>query len=160
MIPFILGAAAIVGAVIYGVSESEKAEKAEKEEEKRILTSGINEVDEMTGKEFEKLLSLLFINVGYQVSLTSGSQDYGADLVLYKDNLKIVVQAKRYKNAVSVKAVQEIASAVKYYNANKAMVITNSRFTENACNLARSNSVELWDRKKLIQFMLDAKKIS
>jgi restriction system protein len=67
------------------------------------------------------------------------------------------VQAKRYKNPVSVKAVQEIASAVKYYNADKAMVITNNRFTENAYHLAHSNSVELWDRKKLIEFMLHAK---
>jgi restriction system protein len=156
MIPLILGAAAIVGAVIYGANESDKARK---EEEKRILASGINEVDSMSGKEFEKLLSLLFANAGYQVSLTPGSQDYGADLVLCKDNLKIVVQAKRYKSPVSVKAVQEIVSAVKYYKADKAMVITNNRFTENAYNLARSNSVDLWDRKKLIEFMLHVKKI-
>ncbi|PAX53210.1 restriction endonuclease [Brunnivagina elsteri] len=152
MIPLILGAAAVLGAVIYGVNESER-----KDEEKRILNSGIREVDEMSGKEFEKLLSLLFKNAGYQVKLTPGSQDYGADLVLYKDGEKIVVQAKRYKNPVSVKAVQEIVSAVKYYNADKAMVITNNRFTGNAYNLARSNSVELWDRNKLIDFMIKAK---
>lgn len=161
MIPLILGAAALAGAVIYGAHESEKArreeEQARREEERRILASGINEVDNMSGKDFEKFLSLLFRNVGYQVSLTPDSQDYGADLILYKDTIKIVVQAKRYKKPVSVKAVQEIASAVKHYNADKARVITNNRFTENAYNLARSNSVELWDRNKLIEFILYAK---
>lgn len=154
MIPLILGAAALAGAVIYGAHESEKARR---EEERRILASGINEIDNMSGKDFEKFLSLLFRNVGYQVSLTPDSQDYGADLILYKDTIKIVVQAKRYKKPVSVKAVQEIASAVKHYNADKARVITNNRFTENAYNLARSNSVELWDRNKLIEFILYAK---
>lgn len=153
MFPLLVGAAIAIGSVIIGVSEYERKE----EEAKRILASGIDEVDKMTGKEFEKLLLLLFKNLGYQVSLTSGSQDYGADLILYKDSVKTVVQAKRYKNPVSVKAVQEVSSSLKYYKADKAMVITNNRFTQNACNLARSNSVELWDRKKLIEFMICAK---
>ena len=93
----------------------------------------------------------------YEVSLTPDTQDYGADLILYKNGLKTVVQAKRSKNPVSVKAVQEVASAVRHYKANKAMVVTNTRFTNNAFNLAYSNEVELWDRNKLIKFILDSK---
>ncbi len=165
MIPIILGAVALAGAAIYGVSEAikeeerckQEEERRKQEEEKRILASGIYEVDEMSGKEFEKLLSLLFRKTGYEVSLTPDSQDYGADLILYKNGLRIVVQAKRSKNPVSVKAVQEVVSAVRHYKANKAMVITNNRFTDNAFNLAYSNEVQLWDRNKLIKFMLDSK---
>ncbi len=111
----------------------------------------------MSGKEFEKLLLLLFRKTGYRVSLTPDSQDYGADLILDKDGKKTIIQAKRCKNPIGVKAVQEVASAVKHYKANKAIVITNNRFTENAYNLARSNEVKLWDRKKLIEFMLRTK---
>lgn len=172
MIPIILGATALAGAVIYGVSEVIKHEERQKqeqerqrqeeerqrqEEERRIIASGINEVDEMNGREFEKLLLLLFRKIGYSVSLTPDTQDYGADLILYKNNVKTIIQAKRSKNPVSVKAVQEVASAVKHYQADKAIVITNNRFTDNAYNLARSNEVELWDRRKLIEFMLQAK---
>lgn len=122
-----------------------------------LLESGILQVDEMTGKEFEKFLAVHFRNCGYSVTLTQDSQDYGADLILYKDGSKTVVQAKISKNPVGIKAVQEVAGAVRHYKGNKGRVITNNRFTENAYKLAKSNEVELWDRKELIEFLLTAK---
>jgi HJR/Mrr/RecB family endonuclease len=150
---FIVRAAAVVGVIATSVLDTVK----EEEEKKRLLYSGILEVDEMTGKEFEKFLYVHFINLGYSVTLTQDSQDYGADLILYKDGTKTVVQAKRSKNPVGIKAVQEVAGAVRHYKGNKSLVITNNRFTENACKLAKSNEVELWDRKKLIEVILTAK---
>ena len=153
MKPFLVRAAAIIGDVAALVFDTLK----EEESRKRLSDSGILEVDEMTGKEFEKFLAVHFGNCGYSVNLTQDSQDYGADLILYKDGSTTVVQAKRSKNPVGIKAVQEVAGAVRHYNGNKGRVITNNRFTENACNLAKSNDVELWDRKKLIEFILTAK---
>ena len=70
-----------------------------------------------------------------------------------KDNVKYVVQAKRWNQKIGVKAIQEIVAAIKHYKADKGMVITNNYFTKNAENLARTNEVELWDRNKLISFM-------
>ena len=140
---FIVRAAAVLGVIATSVLDTLKKE----EEKKRLLDNGILEVDEMTGKEFEKFLEVHFINLGYTVSLTQDSQDYGADLILYKDGYKTVVQAKRSKNSVGIKAVQEVAGAVRHYKGNKGRVITNNRFTENAYNLAKSNDVELWDQK-------------
>ncbi|XZN91642.1 MAG: restriction endonuclease [Microcoleus sp.] len=153
MKPFLVRAAAIVGDIAALVFETIK----EEESKKLLSDSGILEVDAMTGKEFEKFLEIHFRNFGYSVTLTQDSQDYGADLILYKDGSKTVVQAKRSKNPVGIKAVQEVAGAVRHYKGNKARVITNNRFTENACKLAKSNDVELWDRKKLIEFILIAK---
>jgi HJR/Mrr/RecB family endonuclease len=149
----ILRAAAVLGVMATSVLDTLTEEK----EKKRLLDSGILEVDSMTGKEFEKFLELHFIKFGYTVTLTQDSQDYGADLILYKDGSRTVVQAKRSKNPVGIKAVQEVAGAVRHYKGNKGIVITNNRFTGNAYNLAKSNDVELWDRKKLIEFILIAK---
>lgn len=153
MKPFIVRAAAVIGDIAALVFDTLKEEASRKS----LLDSGILEVDAMTGKEFEKFLDVHFTNFGYSVNLTQDSQDYGADLILYKDGLKTIVQAKRSKNPVGIKAVQEVAGAVRHYNGNKGRVITNNRFTENAYNLAKSNDVELWDRKKLIEFILAAK---
>ncbi|MBE9096511.1 restriction endonuclease [Tychonema sp. LEGE 07203] len=153
MKPFLVRAAAIVGDIAALVFDTIK----EEESKKLLLDSGILEVDEMTGKEFENFLEIHFKKLGYIVNLTQDSQDYGADLVLYKDGAKTVFQAKRSKNPVGIKAVQEVAGAVRHYKGNKGRVITNNRFTENACKLAKSNDVELWDRKKLIEFILIAK---
>lgn len=132
---------------------NERQYKAAAEREKRLLDSKMYEIDIMTGKEFEKLLSLIFEKLDYDVQLTSQTQDYGADLILYKDGITIVVQAKRKKAVVGVSAVQEVVSAIGYYQADKGMVVTNNYFTRYAYNLARSNEIELWDRKRLINFM-------
>ncbi|MEG4012464.1 MULTISPECIES: restriction endonuclease [unclassified Microcoleus] len=150
MKPFIGKATAVIGEMAVAVFDTLKEEKSRK----RLLESGIVEVDEMTGKEFEEFLRVHFINCGYTVNLTQDSQDYGADLILYKDGSTTVVQAKRSKNSVGIKAVQEVAGAVRHYKGNKGRVITNNRFTENAQKIAKSNEVDLWDRKKLIEFIL------
>jgi len=120
---------------------------------KKYLKSGIDVVDKMSGEEFEEFLYAHFQNLGYKVMDTPVSHDYGADLILKKDSVKLVLQAKRYKEKVGIKAVQEIVAAIKYYDANNGVVISNNFFTKNACNLAVKNDIELWDRNKLIEIM-------
>ncbi|WP_363322148.1 restriction endonuclease [Sporosarcina highlanderae] len=71
---------------------------------------------------------------------------------------KIIVEAKRYKKNVGVKAVQEIASAKSHYKADECWVITNRFFTEQAKKLASSNQVRLIDRKHLMNWMLQENK--
>ncbi|HYE11156.1 MAG TPA: restriction endonuclease, partial [Patescibacteria group bacterium] len=109
------------------------------------------------GVVFEKYLLEHFKHLGYSGHLTPSTADYGADLVLQKDGRRVVVQAKRWKNSVGVDAIQQVIGAIKHYDANKGMVVTNSTFTENAYELANSNGIELWDRKKLIEVMNKAK---
>ena len=172
MIPVVIGALATAGAIGYGIyqarEEEERRQEEEirrqieearrrREEEKRIITSGIAEVDLMTGKEFENYISLCCRKIGYLAELTSDSQDYGADIILYKDNIKTVVQTKRWKNKVGVKAIQETIAAKQYYKAERGMVIINSFFTKNAINLAESTGIVIWDRDKLIDFILHIK---
>ena len=109
----------------------------------------IGDFMELNGYEFEEYLKNLFELLGYTAIQTSLSGDQGADLILSKDDEKIVVQAKKYDGKVSNKAVQEIAAAKNYYEADKAMIVTNSSFTKSAIELAFSNDVELWDGRKL-----------
>ena len=165
MLPVIIGALATAGAIGYGihkVGEEEARRQAEEkrrqaEEERRIIASGIAEIDLMTGKEFEQYISLCCRKIGYLAELTPDSQDYGADIILYKNHIKTIVQTKRWKNKVGVKAIQETIAAKQYYKAERGMVITNSFFTKNAINLAESTSIVIWNRDKLIDFILHIK---
>ncbi|MCR8872000.1 restriction endonuclease [Peribacillus frigoritolerans] len=100
-----------------------------KAREEALRKSGIYEVDQMPGAVFEEFLEILLTRRGYQVRLTSASGDFGADLILTTDTKIIAVQAKRYKNTVGVKAVQEIVGAKSYYCADECWVITNNYFT-------------------------------
>jgi restriction system protein len=123
--------------------------------QEKMRRSGILEIDKMTGNQFEKYLGELFKFQGYKTKVTPASGDYGADLVIERNRKRIVVQAKRYKNNVGIKAVQEIYSSRKHYNASEAWVVTNSNYTTAAKKLASSNDVRLIGREHLIKWSTD-----
>ena len=106
--------------------------------------------DQLSGIEFEEYLLRVFNRLGYEGMTTQASGDFGADLLIKKDNTVTVVQAKRYLDPVGISAVQEIIGAKNYYSADQCMVVTTSSFTPSAVALARANDVELWDRQQLI----------
>lgn len=106
-------------------------------------------VDEMDGYQFESYLAKLYEDLGYRVYRTGRSRDFGADLIICKDNKKTIIQSKRYKASVRISAVQEISAAKKYYNADATAVVTNSYFTKSAEQLAEINHVKLITGDKL-----------
>lgn len=120
----------------------------------RLRKAGMPEIDRMTGLEFEKYLEILFSRLGYRVERTRYVADQGGDLILTKNGERILVQAKRYKKAVGNKAVQEAAAARPHYKCDRAMVVSNQEFTKAARELAKSNQVELWGRRKLTDLLL------
>ncbi|WP_053072151.1 restriction endonuclease [Rossellomorea marisflavi] len=89
--------------------------------EQKLKESGIREIDQMSGRNFEEYLRVLLGNLGFRVKVTPASGDYGADLVLTTSDQRIIVQAKRYKKNVGIKAVQEIASAKSHYSARMSV---------------------------------------
>lgn len=116
----------------------------------------IEKIDNMTGQEFEQILIKLLLNQGYtDIEGTKYTGDYGVDIVACKDGLKCAIQCKRFNDKVSVHAVQEIVAGRKHYKCDKAIVITNNYYTNNAKTLAFSNKVELWDRDNVIQLVKD-----
>lgn len=124
----------------------------------QFKNSKITDIDKMDGIEFEKRLEVLFRDLGYRVKRTSSTGDYGADLILKKGIERIVVQAKRYSKPVGIKAIQEALSGKEYYGADKAMVLTNSTYTNAAKNLARRLNIELIAREELIRMLNSTKK--
>ena len=119
-------------------------------EKQKLAKLGIADIDRLSGRDFEKYLEVLFEKKGHKVTRTKYIGDYGADLVVESGNNKTVIQAKRFKGKVGVKAIQEAVASKGYYGCQNAMVVTNSNFTDQAIKLARANNVELWNRKKLI----------
>lgn len=55
---------------------------------KRMKQSGIEDIDQMTGSQFEEYIGSLLASQGYSVKYTPATGDYGADV--------IVIQAKKY----------------------------------------------------------------
>lgn len=142
----------VSGTILFLCNNLKKFIQSEKlyQERKRMDTSDIYRIDGLDGFAFERYLSVHFRKLGYKVIVTPPSGDYGVDLVLMKGNDRIAVQAKRYKREVSYQAIQEVVAGKAVYNCNKAMVVTNSTFTEAGRKLAQKNGVILWDRTDLI----------
>ncbi len=110
----------------------------------------MEQIDYMTGDEFEILLEALFSTFGFMVYRTHSTGDYGADLIIENSKTRIAVQAKRYSSNVDVSAVQEVVATKSYYSCYEAMVVTNNYFTPAAKKLANANKVLLLDREWLI----------
>lgn len=103
------------------------------------------------GQKFEDCLTALFQNLGYEVTTTRHTGDYGGDLIIEKSGTKTLVQAKRSAGKVGVKAIQEAVAAKAVYHCQRAMVVTNSFFTKPAFELDRANHVTLWHRKRFLK---------
>ena len=112
----------------------------------KIAVFNMSQIDMLSGKEFEVFLKTMFEKLGYNVSLTKTSHDYGADLIIEKKGEKSIVQAKCYGKTVGVKAIQEIVAAKSVYKVQTAIVATNNYFSKEAMMLATENAVELLDR--------------
>jgi len=129
-------------------------DRVSREFSKRINASSkvtIENIDAMTGIEFEHFLCKLFAEDGFNAKVTQASNDQGGDLILEKGGGRIVVQVKRYSTHVPNSAIQEVVAAKALYNCEYGMVITNNYFTKSAIKLAQHNDVTLWNRDTLQQ---------
>lgn len=109
----------------------------------------------LSGNDFELLLIRLYEAMGYLVQHLGGNGDQGADLIIIKDGQRILIQAKCYKTwGVGNAAVQQATAAKVHYNCNKAMVVGVPYFTKEAQQLAKTNGVDLVDKKELQSLLL------
>ena len=129
--------------------------KAELLQDSTIEHLTIIDIDLMSGIQFEEFLCQYFNKQGYDCSTTKATGDQGIDLIAKKGELTIAIQAKCYSGTVGNHAVMEAVAGMKYYNANRCMVITNSTFSKSAIELAKANGVILWDRQVLIEKIND-----
>jgi len=85
-----------------------------------------------------------------------GLGDQGGDLIITKNQERVLIQAKCYINSnVGNKAVQEAVAARSYYDCNKTAVVATSNFTREAIELAKANNVELIPREVVQKMLLD-----
>ena len=121
-------------------------ENAMKTGEKQFKKISINDIDIMDPFKLEEFVGTPFNKMGYKIEVTKSTGDQGADVLVEKQGIRTVIQAKRYSDKVGNKSVQEVVAA-------KAVVITNNYFTNSAVERAKSNRVELIDRGKLEEYL-------
>ena len=153
IMPFPYGLGVALGLFGLLVWRSQRNKKSRRD---ALLWAG--DIDSMTGAEFEKMLEAVFVTMGYQVSHSGQTGDFGADLILDGFGGRIAVQAKRYSGNVGNKAVQEVYGGMAHYGAREGWVANNSYFTKAAQTQAKSCGVKLVDRDMLMNMIVQARK--
>ncbi len=114
--------------------------------------------DHMDGHAFEHFCAKVLVANGFEnVRVTQGSGDQGIDIIAHKDGIKYGIQCKCYSADIGNKAVQEALGGRLYYNCHVGVVLTNRYFTKAAVDLAKSTSIVLWNRDKLISMVENLK---
>jgi restriction system protein len=96
-----------------------------------------------TGREFEEFCAQELQRAGWRVTLTAASRDQGADLIVERGGERLAVQCKLLGRPVGNHAVQEVVAARAHRQADRALVVSNQRFTASCIELASTNRVEL-----------------
>jgi hypothetical protein len=139
----------------------EKEEQArQREEEKRRRIESLlhrdavrDEINYMSGPEFERFMADLLRTKGHTVRETRATGDQGVDLLVDIDEKKVAVQLKRWNAPVGNAAVQATFAGIAHYQADEGWIITTSTFTKSARELARSTRVRLIDGKELANWL-------
>lgn len=95
--------------------------------------------------DFERECADILKENGFAVMDTRRTGDFGADIVAEKSELVYVIQCKWHGKPIGVSAVQEVVAARAHYVADYCAVVSRTKFTDAAVQLARSNDVALLD---------------
>lgn len=109
-------------------------------------TNGKSAIELMSWREFEILVGEAFKSQGYKVSETSNGPDGGVDLILSKDDKKILVQCKHWKTqSVGVKTVRELYGVLTASDADEVNIVCSGQFTNDAKAFVNDKPIHLID---------------
>jgi restriction system protein len=115
----------------------------------------------MDWQDFEHLIRELFgkefSSTGGEVKITQASRDGGVDAVAFDPDPirggKIVIQAKRYTNTVTVSAVRDLYGTVMNEGANKGVLVTTSDYGPDAYAFAKDKPLVLLNGANLLHLL-------
>jgi len=125
------------------------------------LSIGIGNLQNLSGQDFEKLISELLTRMGFQTEMTKTTGDGGIDIIAKLDKPIFgglyLFQCKRFApdNLVGAPTVRDFYGAVTADRAVKGIFITTSEFTLQAREFGRKVGIELIDSEQLQKLLLE-----
>ena len=98
----------------------------------------------MNDKDFENYVEKVFIDEGYTTEQTP-YQDDGADIFIYKNQKKTVVQVKFHENnrSVNKQMIRELHGTKDLFECDHAILATDGVVMENALKVAKILNIEI-----------------
>lgn len=115
----------------------------------------------LSSREFEELVAEMFRQQGFEVELTQETRDNGCDVIATKSigglPFMLLIECKKYarERPVGVNLVRSLLGVQTDRKANKAVLVTTSRFTKPARSFAehQQHLISLVDINDLLQMM-------
>ena len=115
----------------------------------------------LSSREFEELVAELFRQQGFDVELTQETRDDGCDVIATKNigglPFMLLIECKKYarEHPVGVSLVRSLLGVQTDRKANKAVLVTTSRFTKPARQFAerQQHMISLVDFDDLMQML-------
>lgn len=110
-----------------------------------------NNISPLEAEEIlHQILSDLLLVDGYKISKTNTKSSHHLDFIGLNDtnNKKIGIEYKHYKDEITIPTVRKFISSVIFDDFEKALLVTNSKFTKNAIEFAQRSypfKIELID---------------
>jgi len=111
----------------------------------------------LSWQEFERRVADVYTNQGYAVEVTGGGgADGGVDLRLRREGQTTLVQCKQWRvYNVGVRPVRELFGVMAAEGADRAILVSSGRFTEEALAFAKDKPIELIDGNRLAGLLRD-----
>lgn len=104
----------------------------------------------LTPAQFEEQIQHLLQDLGWErVERVGGSGDGGVDLRAGYRGQRWIVQCKRYRDRVEPKYLRDLEGARQHERADRALLVTTGRFTQQGYAWARGKPIDLWDGRVL-----------
>lgn len=127
----------------------------------RLLDSQKNQntIDQLSWREFERVLQEAFRRQGYLSVETASGPDGGYDIALRKDGKRYLVQCKHWNSRnVDVKVARELWGVIAASGAAGGFVVTSGGFTADARSFAKTVNLELIDGNVLKRMIAAVRK--
>jgi restriction system protein len=108
-----------------------------------------SDIFKLTSRQYEELVAELLSDMGYDVTLTKATRDGGKDILASikteVGDFLCLVQAKRYRpdRKVGVSLVRALYGTLCDYQANSAMLVTTSSYSNDARSLQQKHKYQL-----------------
>lgn len=140
----------------------ERIEKKERQKREEILRKEreeqmkkVNFIFDLTPREFENEIAAIYSKLGYEVKITTYTNDKGVDVIAIKEKVKFAIQCKRLQKdkVISRPELQKLYGGMASVKARRGIFVTTCKFSAPALEFARNNRIECIDLEQLVEII-------